>query len=174
MSAGRLTLEVENRRVVVKPAWMELLESIRRRGRLADACSDMGISYRTGLNWLRTLEELAGFDLVESTRGGREGGSTTLTDTGRKMLEAYYIAKSHIKPGLASSLLESRTSARNLLRGTLKEISTDGIISLATVELDPDQQVKSILTTESVKRLNLKPGDKVHVILKATEALILK
>lgn len=172
--SSRLVLEIDKRQVMVRTNWMELLESIRRRGRLADACKDVGTSYRSGLNWVWALEKAVGGRVVESSRGGRAGGSTILTDLGRKLLESYYVAKSTVRPGLATALLESRMSARNLLRGRIKEVRGDGIISLVTVGLEPDQDAKAIITTESVKRLGLKPGDNVYVVVKATDALILK
>jgi molybdate transport repressor ModE-like protein len=53
---------------------LDLLESIRRTGRLTKACEEVGVSYRTGINWLRELREVVGGDVVRSVRGGRGGG----------------------------------------------------------------------------------------------------
>jgi len=64
-------------------------------------------------------------------------------------------------------------SARNQLRGTVKSVTTDGI--MAEVVLDVGgQEIASTITRTSAERLALKQGDTVVAIIKASEVLIAK
>jgi molybdopterin-binding protein len=58
-------------------------------------------------------------------------------------------------------------SIRNQLPGTVKSIVSDKVISEIIVETSIGE-VASIITTRSVKEMNLMPGDKVFALVKAT------
>ena len=60
------------------------------------------------------------------------------------------------------------TSIRNRLPGTLEKIVSDKVVSELVVRTAAGD-VTSIITTGSVNRMNLKEGDKVFAIIKATE-----
>ena len=65
------------------------------------------------------------------------------------------------------------TSIRNRIPGTIKTIVSGSVVSeitLRTASVD----VTAIITTGSVKRMNLKVGDNVFAIIKATEVSIEK
>ena len=66
-----------------------LLRQIDATGSLSNACQEMGISYSNGWKSIKSAEIQFGFDLLESTRGGRGGGISRLTDQARELL-AYY------------------------------------------------------------------------------------
>lgn len=63
---------------------------------------------------------------------------------------------------------------RNALDGTVSHIRVGGEVSLVEVLLDAPQRVKTVITTDSVRRLDLKKGVRVFVIIKATEAMLAK
>jgi molybdate transport system regulatory protein len=63
-------------------------------------------------------------------------------------------------------------SARNQLPGTVVNVKEDAIMAEVTVQLDNGPEVVSVITTGSVKRLNLIVGSKVMVVIKATEVLL--
>ena len=65
------------------------------------------------------------------------------------------------------------TSIRNRLPGTIKKIVSDKVVSEVVVRTAAGN-VTSIITTGSVERMNLKKGDKVFAIIKATEVSIEK
>jgi molybdate transport system regulatory protein len=153
---------------------LDLLESIRRTGRLTKACEEVGVSYRTGINWLRELREVVGGDVVRSVRGGRGGGGMELTRLGVEVLERAYLEMAGSRPGMTKSFIESRMSARNVLSARVKEVFEGDVVSMVVVVPEPMQEVKAITTTESVKKLGLKPGDHVYLIIKATEAMVMK
>ena len=65
------------------------------------------------------------------------------------------------------------TSIRNRLAGTIEKIVSDKVVSEVVVRTAAGN-VTSIITTGSVERMNLKEGDKVFAIIKATEVSIEK
>ena len=65
------------------------------------------------------------------------------------------------------------TSIRNRLRGTIDKIVSDNVVSEVVIRTKAGD-VTSIITTGSVKRMNLKEGDTVFAIIKATEVSVEK
>ncbi len=65
------------------------------------------------------------------------------------------------------------TSIRNHMPGTIEKIVSDKVVSELVVRTAAGD-VTSIITTGSVNRMNLKEGDKVFAIIKATEVSIEK
>jgi len=64
-------------------------------------------------------------------------------------------------------------SIRNRLQGAIKKIVSDKVVS-ELVTRSAAGGVTSIITTGSVKRMNLKEGDEVLAIIKATEVSVEK
>jgi molybdopterin-binding protein len=65
------------------------------------------------------------------------------------------------------------TSIRNRLQGTIEKIVSDKVVSEVVIRTAAGI-VTSIITTGSVKQLDLKEGDTVFAIIKATEVSIAK
>jgi molybdopterin-binding protein len=64
-------------------------------------------------------------------------------------------------------------SARNQLKGKLTEIVLGTVMAHITVQVG-DNMIESVITRRSVDELNLKKGDSVTAVIKATEVLIAK
>ena len=64
-------------------------------------------------------------------------------------------------------------SIRNRLPGTIEKIVSDKIMSEVVIQTAAGT-VTSIITTGSVSRMNLKEGDAVFAIIKATEVSVEK
>jgi len=62
-------------------------------------------------------------------------------------------------------------SARNQLKGTVKEIKRGSVNGEVTVDIG-GQMMTSSITLSSIDRLALKVGDAVVVIVKATDVMI--
>ncbi len=62
-------------------------------------------------------------------------------------------------------------SARNQLKGTVKSVKTGTIMAEVVVDVG-GQEIVADITKGSVDRLQLKNGDQVTVIIKATEVMI--
>jgi molybdopterin-binding protein len=67
-----------------------------------------------------------------------------------------------------------KTGARNSLQATVTSIKSDEIMSLIKFEVTAPHEMASVLTTESVKDMNLKVGDKVALAVKAIHVLPIK
>jgi molybdopterin-binding protein len=64
--------------------------------------------------------------------------------------------------------------ARNNLVGKVTSVASDQVMSLVKFEVRTPAQMASVLTTESLRELNLKVGDEVHLIVKAINVLPVK
>jgi molybdopterin-binding protein len=62
-------------------------------------------------------------------------------------------------------------SARNQLKGTVKAVKSGAVMAEITVNVDAGP-VTAAITDSSRERLNLKEGDQVAVVIKATEVMI--
>ena len=67
-----------------------------------------------------------------------------------------------------------KTSARNLLEGTIKTVKTSEVAAVLKIEVDVPAVVTSLITEESVRDLDLKPGDRVKVMIKSTSVMVVK
>src|SRR5215470_765048 len=64
-------------------------------------------------------------------------------------------------------------SIRNRLPGTIEKIVSDKVVSEIVIRTAAGE-VTSVITTGSVQRMNLKEGDQVFAIIKATEVSVEK
>jgi molybdopterin-binding protein len=65
------------------------------------------------------------------------------------------------------------SSIRNRLPGTIEKIVSDKVVSEIAIRTAAGE-VTSVITTGSVQRMNLKEGDQVFAIIKATEVSVEK
>jgi len=67
----------------------KLLKSIQEKGSLRAAAAELGVSYRKAWGDMKKSEELLGYKLIIRQRGGKDGGTSRLTDKAIRLLEAY-------------------------------------------------------------------------------------
>ncbi|PNU20985.1 ModE family transcriptional regulator [Geothermobacter hydrogeniphilus] len=79
-----------------------LLQAIQRTGSLNAAAAELGIPYRKVWSQLRQMEEHAPFPLVRRVKGGKGGGSTSLTEQTVALLARY----ARLKQGLEAMVDE--------------------------------------------------------------------
>lgn len=60
---------------------------------------------------------------------------------------------------------------RNNLAATVKEVKKGEIMSAVECSLDAAGNLYSVVTTDSVEALDLKPGDKVRLLIKAIHVI---
>ena len=65
------------------------------------------------------------------------------------------------------------SSIRNQLPGTIENIISDKVVSEIVIRTAAGE-VTSVITTGSVQRMNLKEGDQVFAIIKATDVSVEK
>jgi molybdopterin-binding protein len=64
-------------------------------------------------------------------------------------------------------------SARNHLKGEITDVLLGTVTALITLKVG-DNIVESVITKRSAEEMNLKKGDKVTAVIKATEVMIQK
>jgi len=65
-----------------------------------------------------------------------------------------------------------RLSARNVLKGTIKQIHAGMVNSEIVVELPGGQEIVSIITKTSAENLGLQEGAKVYAVVKASNVML--
>jgi len=68
---------------------MRLLAEIERLGSISAAARELGMSYRYALERITIVEKRLGRQLVDRTRGGKEGGGAKVTALGHELLADY-------------------------------------------------------------------------------------
>ena len=63
-------------------------------------------------------------------------------------------------------------SARNVLKGKVKEVTPGAVNNEIIVELPGGIEVVSIITKSSSERLKLAPGKEVYAVVKASNVMI--
>ncbi len=65
-----------------------------------------------------------------------------------------------------------KISARNMLKGKVKQINSGAVNSEIIIELPSGETIVSIITKESVKSLGLKKGTDVYAVIKASNVMV--
>lgn len=63
--------------------------------------------------------------------------------------------------------------ARNQIVGTVTQVTKGDVMSQVKLDV-PASTMASVMTTESLEDLGLKPGDQVRVVVKAIHVLLVK
>ena len=65
-----------------------------------------------------------------------------------------------------------KISARNILKGKVKDIKPGAVNTKVTVELAGGMSVVSVITRESADKLGLANGKEVYAVIKASNVMI--
>ncbi|NJK95011.1 MAG: TOBE domain-containing protein [Bacteroidetes bacterium] len=63
-------------------------------------------------------------------------------------------------------------SARNKIKGKIKDIKLGSVMAKIAIEITDGTIVNSVITVDSVEDMKLKVGDQVFAIVKSTEVMI--
>jgi len=80
---------------------LQLLDIIEFVGSIRKACMFLGLSLSTCIDKIRRIESELGMQLIETRRGGRDHGRTTLTELAMKILESYRATREKILHALS-------------------------------------------------------------------------
>jgi molybdate transport system regulatory protein len=64
--------------------------------------------------------------------------------------------------------------ARNRIQAKVKSVKSGDIMSLVKFDITIPHEMSSVLTTESVEHLQIKPGDDIELVIKAIHVLPVK
>ena len=65
-----------------------------------------------------------------------------------------------------------KISARNVLKGKIKKVTTGAVNNEIIVEIAGGAEIVSIITKESADKLGLGPGKSVYAVIKASSVMI--
>lgn len=67
-----------------------------------------------------------------------------------------------------------KISARNQLKGKVTAVQKGDVTAIIKIKVKTPATVTALITRESTEELNIKVGDEVEAIVKATEVMIAK
>lgn len=65
-----------------------------------------------------------------------------------------------------------QTSARNVLKGTIRHLTHGAVNTEVVIEIAPGLEVVSIITKASAERLGLAVGSTAYAIVKASDVMV--
>ena len=157
----------------------EILEAINKEQSISKAAGTIGMSYRYVWNYLAKIEKALDQPIVKRFKGGKAGGGgAQLTQLGENLLKEYRRVESYVVEVLGDEeyweAVGLKISARNRLKGVIKSVEKGDIVAKVKVEITSLATVTAIISREAVEDLNIKTGDKVQAVIKATEVMIAK
>jgi molybdate transport system regulatory protein len=105
------------------PGKVQILESIRDGGSISEAARWMKMSYRSAWLLVDSMNSLFKKPVVNTTLGGRGGGSATLTDFGRDVILRYRTMERATQRAIAKDLAALERSLRSSPRRRRKKTS---------------------------------------------------
>jgi molybdate transport system regulatory protein len=75
--------------IALGPGKAELLEQVQKAGSIAEAASQIGMSYMRAWTLIKTMERCFEEPLVKVSRGGAKHGGAELTTNGKEVLALY-------------------------------------------------------------------------------------
>jgi len=156
----------------------DILEAVKTERSISRASKKVGMSYRYVWNYLAKLKKTLCEPIVETFKGGKEGGGAELTALGENLLKEYKRVEEYIGEVLddkeywvAAGL---KISARNRLKGMVKGVEKGDIIAKVKLEVKAPAVITALISREAVDDLHIKVGDSVEAVIKATEVMIAK
>lgn len=166
----------------ISPRRLSLLMAIADLGSISAAARHVGITYKAAWDAVDAMNNLAGTALVDVQHGGRGGGGARLSAEGSQVirdlsrlqhLQSAFMAQVKADGNLDRSLammrrLNMRSSARNVLLGTVDSVRDGGVNTEVNLRLSGGDTLHAIVTRESAHELALVPGREVQAIIKAS------
>lgn len=156
-----------------------ILESIKEERSISKAARKLGMSYRYVWNYLLKMRNAVGEPVVETFKGGRNGGGgARLTPLGDYLLKEYRRVENYVGEVLGDEeyweAVGLKISARNRIKGVVKSVERGDVVTKIRVEIDVPTTITALISTEAVDDLEIKVDDRVEAVIKATEVMIAK
>lgn len=157
----------------------EILQAIKENKSISKAAKKLGMSYRYVWNYIEKINQALGKPVIKTFRGGRHGGGgAVLTELGESLLREYRRMEAYVGGLLADEeyweAVGLKISARNRLEGIVKSIEKGEVAAKVKVEIEVPAVITALISREAVEELDIKLGDKVEAVIKATEVMIAK
>jgi molybdopterin-binding protein len=115
----------------------------------------------------REAAQALGISLDTLRRWDRDGRIHTRRDSAnRRTVTAKEIARLRGDDG------SHHVSARNRLRGTVREVKVDGLLAQVEILVTEPSRVVAIVTRDAVEELGLEPGAPATAVIKSTSVMV--
>jgi molybdate transport system regulatory protein len=157
----------------------EILETIKEVESISKAAKKAEMSYRYVWNYIAKLEKRLGEPVVNTFKGGSKGGGgATLTELGKKLLNEYHRAECYMSEMMGDETcwedIGLKISARNQLKGTVQSVEKGIITAKVNIKIEAPTVITAIISKEAVEELDVKVGDTIAAVIKATEVMVAK
>jgi len=157
----------------------QILEQIEETESISKAAEKLGMSYRYVWSYLQKIEKTLEGPVVETFRGGKSGGGgAKLTELGKSLLEEYRRVEGYLGEVLSDAeyweAVGLKISARNRLKGKVLAIEKEGLTAIIKVQATVPAVVTALISREAAEELDIKVGDEVEAVIKATEVMVAK
>jgi molybdate transport system regulatory protein len=166
---------------------IELLLAIKEHGSISKAAKAVPMSYKSAWEAVDVMNTLSTQPIVEKETGGKNGGGTTITTYGIKLLDTYKVLKeehsrflqrlaevTNIESGEVKTIgrLALQLSARNQIQAEVLSVTTESVNAKIVLKLKGGQELISVITKEAVENLHLAQGQSVTAIIKSSAVLV--
>lgn len=167
------------RKPVLGKGGAEILEQIEKGKSISKAAKKLCMSYRYVWNYLQKIEKAIGEPVVETFRGGKSGGGgAKLTKLGESLLSEYRRVEGYLGEVLSDEeyweAVGLKISARNRLKGKVMVVEKNAVTAKVRIEVKTPSVVTALISREAAEELDIKVGDEVEAVIKATEVMIAK
>jgi molybdate transport system regulatory protein len=156
-----------------------LLREIRNLSSIAKAAKKLSIPYRTAWEQLKRIETAIGTPVVKTYRGGAKGGGGAgLTEEGARVLREYEKYEHYLwcvsEDKDYWEALDMKISARNRIRGVIEGIEKGEVAAAVRIKVSTPIVITAMITRDAVDDLELRVGEDVEAVIKATEVMVAK
>ncbi|ALO47008.1 TOBE domain-containing protein [Pseudohongiella spirulinae] len=166
----------------ISPRRLSLLVAVGETGSISRAAKAVGMTYKAAWDAVDIMNNLAGEPLVVVQHGGRGGGGAQLTPAGEglvrnlsrlEQLQRDFMREVVSATGDITSLnllqrMSMKSSARNILLGTVNKTTRGGINTEVSLQLRTGGELHATVTNESADDLALTPGREAMALIKAS------
>jgi molybdate transport system regulatory protein len=164
-----------------------LLHAIKEQGSISKAAKAVPMSYKSAWEAVDAMNSLSPEPIVCRETGGKDGGGTTITEYGEKLLENYALLKAEhtrflarlseltdIQSGTFKTIgrLAMQISARNQIQVKVLSIESHNVNAKIVLRLKSGQLLYSVITQEAVENLQVDVGQTVTAIFKSNAVVL--
>lgn len=103
----KIWLETSDQTGILGEGKCRLLKAISETGSLKAAMERLSLTYRKTWDNLNRIEQILGFPVIQTTRGGKEKGKTVLTPQGEAIVKAFNRFHDQYDPIIMKGLRET-------------------------------------------------------------------
>jgi len=183
---SKLTLEMLGEPFLLEKR-IALLHAIEEHGSIIKAAKAVPMSYKSAWEAVDTMNTLSIQPIVKRETGGKDGGGTTITEYGRKLIQTYEILRAEhahflqrlsqvtdIQSGEFKTIgrLAMQLSARNQIQGKVESIELGAVNAQVGLRLKSAALLVSVITKQATENLGLVVGEDALAIFKSSTVML--